>query len=188
MQWYLGVWYLGVCFILSLLSIRFAPLPNAPNGGLFVTDAIVDHANEYCARDPVCDQACSCSVWSEKDCDFEDMATLYEAGWGVGFGLVILGLVMYAVALIGVVLASPKLLKPFMFVMPAIVLLALVPVLIFNVVDTQIWKAWLLNDPGDLIAIAAVVGSSVHIRTHALRHHRRHQAATTTGSATSSFP
>ena len=188
LQWYLGVWYLGVCLILSLLSIRFAPLPNAPNGGLFVTDAIVDHANEYCARDPVCDQACSCSVWSEKDCDFEDMATLYRAGWGIGFGLVILGLVMYAVALIGVVLASPKLLKPFMFVMPVIVLLALVPVLIFNVVDTQIWKAWLLNDPGDLIAIAAVVGSSVHIRTHALRHHRRHQAATTTGSATSSFP
>ena len=179
-------WYLGVSFFLSLLSIlSFAPLPNAPNGGLFVTDDIVDDANEYCARVPACNQACSCNVWSEKDCDFEDMATLYEAGWGIGFGLTILAVALYAVALVGVVLASPKLLKPFLFVMPALVLLALVPGILINVADNQIWKAWLLNDPGDLIAIAAV---SVHIVTHALRHHRRHQAATTTGSATSSFP
>lgn len=68
-----------------------------------------------------------------------------------------------------VVQASPKLLKPFLFVMPALVLLALVPGILINVADNQIWKAWLLNDPGDLIAIAAV---SVHIVTHALRHHR----------------
>jgi hypothetical protein len=148
LQWYLGVWYLGVCLILSLLSIRFAPLPNAPNGGLFVTDDIVDDANEYCARVPACNQACSCNVWSEKDCDFEDMATLYEAGWGMGFGLTILAVALYAVALVGVVQASPKLLKPFLFVMPALVLLALVPGILINVADNQIWKAWLLNDPG----------------------------------------
>lgn len=98
-------WYLGVSFVLSLLSIlSFAPLPNAPNGGLFVTDAIVDDAKEYCARVPACNQACSCNVWSEKDCDFEDMATLYEAGWGIGFGLTILAVALYAVrvALVGV--------------------------------------------------------------------------------------
>lgn len=83
---------------------QLCPAPQRTQWRALVTDAIVDDAKEYCARVPACNQACSCNVWSEKDCDFEDMATLYEAGWGIGFGLTILAVALYAVrvALVGV--------------------------------------------------------------------------------------
>lgn len=153
-------WYLGVFLVLSILGI-LSFVPNFGNTGyLFVMDEAVDEANKYCAGDvkyltidlgldrgqDTCPQACKCDG---KPCDFDELSTLWEAEAGFGFALLVLTILTYAVAFTGALQESPALLKPFVYIMPALMGLGLITGILAAVADTTIWKAWVMYDPPD---------------------------------------
>lgn len=148
-------WYLGVFLVLSVLGI-LSFVPNFGNTGYtFVMDEAVDEANKYCAGEfhlgygiPVgglktCPQACECNG---KPCDFDELSTLWEAEAGFGFALLVLTILTYAVAFTGALQESPALLKPFVYIMPALMGLGLITGILAAVADTTIWKAWVMYD------------------------------------------
>ena len=141
--------------VLSVLGI-LSFVPNFGNTGyLWVMDEAVDEANKYCAGEvhlgygiPVgglktCPQACECDG---KPCDFDELSTLWEAEAGFGFALLVLTILTYAVAFTGALQESPALLKPFVYIMPALMGLGLITGILAAVADTTIWKAWVMYD------------------------------------------
>ena len=141
--------------VLSVLGI-LSFVPNFGNTGYtFVMDEAVDEANKYCAGEfhlgygiPVgglktCPQACECNG---KPCDFDELSTLWEAEAGFGFALLVLTILTYAVAFTGALQESPALLKPFVYIMPALMGLGLITGILAAVADTTIWKAWVMYD------------------------------------------
>ncbi|EOD19264.1 hypothetical protein EMIHUDRAFT_243041 [Emiliania huxleyi CCMP1516] len=162
----IGQWYLGVFLVLSILGI-LSFVPNFGNTGyLFVMDEAVDEANKYCAGDvkyltiddvlgldrgqDTCPQACKCDG---KPCDFDEISTLWEAEAGFGFALLVLTILTYAVAFTGALQESPALLKPFVYIMPALMGLGLIT-----------WNPWPAeSDFNRLIVASIAIGWTVYV-------------------------